>query len=103
MLIETYNCQNPGNVWREYKYNTDRHTDVAKYVARERYAWPGGYELFAVTDDGDILCPDCCRSEFTSIATSCRGDGWHTVAVGSMSETDSETICGHCGRDLNAE
>ena len=23
------------------------------------YAWPGGYPMYYVTCDGDVLCPDC--------------------------------------------
>lgn len=43
---------------------------TAKRVARERFAWPGGYELFSVMDDGGIVCNTCTRKEFRCIASS---------------------------------
>ena len=47
-------------------------------MARERYAWPGGYALALVTTDGGILCPDCVRAEY-----------W-----------EGPELCDHCGASI---
>lgn len=88
----------PGKVWREYKYNMDHGPDIARYIARTCFAWPGGYELFAVTDHGGILCYDCCYAEYLSIRTAVPGDGFYIVGYDSEANTDEFLNCDHCGR-----
>lgn len=95
-IIQEYSRNNPGKVWRRYTYNLEKPADIAKYVARTKYAFPGGYELFAITDDGGILCFDCCRADFRLIAESMPRDGWHAVAVECTANTDAEIICDNC-------
>ena len=108
--VTDYNRLNPGRVWRTYNYDLDNGADIAKYVARTRYAWPGGYELFAITNDGAALCHDCCRSEFRLIAESVRDnpsdaygycDGWRVIAVDSTASLDDSLWCDHCDRHIN--
>ena len=99
---ETHSNNNPAKVWRTYSYDLDVPAGIAKMVARERYAWPGGYELFAFTDDSSVLCNDCCWTEFYNIKTSFEGDGWHCVGYGSTAETDEEIHCSHCSREIQA-
>lgn len=69
---------------------------------RQKFAWPGGYEIFGITADGAALCCDCMRSEYQQIAsarrTSDRMSGWHVDAIMAACETDSETVCDHCGK-----
>lgn len=77
---------------------------LVKRVARDRYAWPGGYELFAITSDGGTLCNDCCRKEFRNIAHSTIGnyrDGWQCEAIDATCNIDSELNCDHCGRTIH--
>jgi hypothetical protein len=77
--------------------------DVAHLVASERYAWPGGYELYAITDDGGALCYGCCATEADVIAESNPGDGWHAVAIQSSDWLEEPTTCDHCGRSIPKE
>jgi predicted nucleic-acid-binding Zn-ribbon protein len=88
----------PITIWRDYSYDLTKCADIARYVAREKYAFPGGYELFAVTDDGGVLCHRCCKSEYYLIRTSYKGDGWHVEAMSSTAEVDDDALyCDHCG------
>lgn len=73
---------------------------IAKQVARQCHTWPGGYELFAITDDGGVLCFNCCRTEFRLIATSYQGDGRRVVGIGNASELDERIYCDHCNRGI---
>lgn len=71
------------------------------FVARERFAWPGGYALFLIMTDGAALCADCVRENFRSIAREARvahGTGWKPAGWSHVGETDSLTACEHCGR-----
>lgn len=73
----------------------------AKSVAREPYAWPGGYSRFLVTSDGGVLCPHCVRAEFSNIARYTiwgqRSSGWCAEGHGYNDESEQMT-CDHCGK-----
>jgi len=104
--IEIYSQNNPAHVWRNYIYDLDSGSDIAKYVARERYAWPGGYELYAITDDGGCLCHDCCRTEFELILWSVKNDcsdGWKVVAMQSTAMDEGLVQCDHCNKGINIQ
>lgn len=81
--------------------DTTKPMGAARYVRRERYAFPGGYALALVTADGGTLCPACVASEFHQISAAHRArvnDGWRPRAVLCEAETDSAYTCDHCGR-----
>ena len=99
--IETYGRDNPGKVWRTVVYNMNKSADIAKFVARTKFAFPGGYELFAITDDGAALCYDCCRTEFSQIVGSYPGDGWRVTGIDSMANYDDSFHCDHCNREIS--
>jgi len=70
---------------------------------RDKYAWPGGYELFGVTSDGAALCCDCMRAEYHQIAYARRhkvNDGWRVVGLDSTEACEEYLACDHCGRTL---
>lgn len=74
----------------------------AKSVAREPYAWPGGYPRFLVTTDGGVLCPTCVRKQFRCIAYSAitkQHDGWAPAAA-DINWEDSFLICDHCNERI---
>ena len=78
-------------------------TKELKQAIRHPYAWPGGYELVAVTDDGAILCMNCCRENWKLICASMRSkdnwsDGWRVVAL-TMEAVGAED----CREDGNEE
>jgi hypothetical protein len=72
---------------------------------RAKFAWPGGYCLLFVTDDGATLCADCARKEYRQVAHARRhglSSGWRIVAVSNGSECDGSAPCDHCGAELGA-
>lgn len=77
---------------------------IAKSVAREPYAWPGGYARFLITEDGGVLCPACVRSEFSQIARYTiwqqRNSGWMAAGASHTGQEDIEETecCDHCGK-----
>ena len=78
--------------------------NAAKTVARERFAWPGGYALGIATDDGACICSACVADELEQIAGSTAGDGWHPACAYYTDADDGEDcndiLCDHCGRNI---
>ena len=37
-------------------------------LAKQKYAWPGGYPLLFLMKDGGVLCPDCVVREWETIS-----------------------------------
>jgi hypothetical protein len=83
--------------WERIHAGTATPAEVSTVVGIDRYAWPGGYALYGVTDDGGALCAACCRKEGDVIAASAPGDGWHVTAYGCTVNDDDVPTCDHCG------
>jgi hypothetical protein len=71
------------------------------------YAWPGGYEIVFVCDDGATLCHKCARNVapqiMRDIAEHNRGSGWRVTGLFTTAETDERVQCDHCNRVLQKE
>lgn len=70
-------------------------------MAREKYAWPGGYSLALVMTDGAVLCPDCVRSEYRQISHETRhgmSGGWAAAAVDCAANWEESETCEHCSK-----
>jgi hypothetical protein len=65
------------------------------------HAWPGGYPMFALCDDGGALCHRCCKTESRSIGTTYGRDGWAIVGLGVNWE-DPGLFCDHCGERIES-
>ena len=86
-----------GKIKRDCKYDNM----ALKAAIRAKFAWPGGYELFGICDDGAVLCCDCMRREYHLIAHSRRhkiNDDWRVVAVECAVDYDSLIYCDHCNK-----
>lgn len=91
----------------------DKNMQELKNYVRHPYAWPGGYEIAFITDDGGILCHDCVRKNFKEVLWSTKhaqNDGWRIVGY-AMEAVDPETTremagedyisyCAHCGKEF---
>lgn len=67
--------------------------------ARQGFAWPGGYELFFVTEDGGILCHKCVRAEIERIAEAiCEDsdDGWRVTGSDNAGNLEEPLHCDNC-------
>lgn len=78
--------------------------DDGKYPA---YAWPGGYPIYYVLEDGEVLCPACMNNENGSIAytgespDSINNPGWHVVG-NDVNYEDESMFCAHCNKQIEA-
>ena len=79
-----------------------RHTipQSVKDAIRSKYAWPGGYPLYIICDDGGCICPDCAKKEYRQIAHDTvkdwRGTGWNVIGA-EINWEDASLYCEHCG------
>ena len=73
---------------------------LADRLVKQGYAWPGGYPMFAISNDGECLCKHCCYSERELIGTTTGSDGWCIVAL-DINFEDSLT-CSNCGKQIEA-
>ena len=75
-----------------------------KQAIRQPYAWPGGYPVYTILADGDLLCANCTRKNFRRIVedTKSRWDtGWKAAGVDVYWEGEA-IPCGHCGKELES-
>ena len=63
------------------------------------YAWPGGYPMYAITDDGAALCKVCCTTEADCIDNGHPADGWQILAL-DVNWEDEDMTCDHCGESI---
>lgn len=65
------------------------------------YAWPGGYPIMYLLDDGGTLCGDCANDPTNPThfpdPNGKAGDGWGIVGAYVADGDDAET-CDHCGK-----
>jgi hypothetical protein len=75
--------------------------EQVKRAIREPYAWPGGYPVYTLLADGELLCRECARSEFKQIVYATRHnlrDGWKAAGADILWEGTEE--CAHCNKEL---
>lgn len=82
-------------------------SDIERRVGKEpdkpwpAYAWPGGYAIFYLADDGELICADCMETQ-TEIHFDGDADGWRIDAAGPFGATedypDHDETCAHCNK-----
>ena len=78
-------------------------TKDIKEAIRHKYAWPGGYPLFLVTQ-GAALCVDCGRKHYRQIAYAIMhglSDGWKVEAA-DVNWEDPSLFCDHCSKRIES-
>lgn len=77
-------------------------SDFRRVFRSGPYAWPGGYPLYFVTDDGAVLSFSAVRKNrraiLSSIAYALR-DGWRIVGT-EINWEDADLICDHTGERI---
>ena len=78
--------------------------ESVKSVARNPYAWPGGYPRMVVMSDGECLCPKCARAEFKLIArATLDNDRSDWTALGDDINWEDNTLhCAHCNERIES-
>jgi hypothetical protein len=68
-----------------------------KYIVRNPFAFPGGYENFLGTSDGECICAGCCQKRYRTILKDQRvyRDRVQDVAACSAN-FDGPIVCALC-------
>jgi hypothetical protein len=75
---------------------------------RAKYAWPGGYPLYLVMNDGEALCMECARSEYKQIARAGRDNRYKALRSDWLSLgpeinwEDQSLCCVHCNKPIES-
>lgn len=78
--------------------------DIRAALRHGAYSWPGGYECFFLTDDGECICFACVRSNYRLVSQSTRegfNDGWRAVGIECTANMDGGVWCAHCNKFLS--
>lgn len=84
--------------------NINSISDFRRAVRNGPYAWPGGYPLFFITDDGAALSFAAVKAERRNIIESIahkQSDGWRVVAL-DINWEDAELYCDHTGQHIES-
>jgi hypothetical protein len=74
-----------------------------KEAIRNEYAWPGGYPLSIICNDGAAICPNCAKANWHSIAHDTL-KGWRTGwdVAGAQILWEGGNCCEQCNANLDA-
>lgn len=76
---------------------------LLRQLIRQHFAWPGGYEIFFVTPDSEVICVDCARYNYREIARDRRNrqnTGWLIRWAETTNDLDESIDCDQCGRKI---
>lgn len=82
-----------------------------KECADQRYTWPGGYEMYAVCTDGELLCMPCIKDNWRDVSFDTAADpqgwgGWAVMGIthdGEMEPDEGPVYCYHCNNPLGPD
>lgn len=74
-----------------------------KFERREwpRWAWPGGYPLFYVCADGELLCSHCACAHIKLTSDPQAEADWRIVAA-DINYEDEDLYCSHCSAHIES-
>lgn len=81
----------------------DTARELAASLRAGPYAWPGGYAIVYIVDDGELLCPPCVRNEYVSCVDAIRqrsNNGWRVIATATAETFEDGECCAHCGMPI---
>ena len=79
--------------------------NALRYAVRNKYAWPGGYEIIGITTDGGLLCSSCMTKEYKLILDAIRSEdhsGWCLSTTTTTVDFENFERCDNCNKFLDA-
>lgn len=76
--------------------------DLKQSLRNGPYAWPGGYPMYFITDDGAALSFDCVTENYKLVLDAVKhqyANGWCVVAI-EINFEDCELVCSHSGKPI---
>jgi hypothetical protein len=78
--------------------------DFRETIRAGAYAWPGGYPLYFITQDGAAICFDCAKKNARQIFADIRAKyntGWQVVAL-DINYEDADLDCDNCNKHIES-
>lgn len=82
-----------------------RNISWLKNAVRQKYAWPGGYPLSAITFDGAALCMGCVKANWKTVCHETVIKGWEMCGWGVRAVEvlwEGGNHCDNCNACLDA-
>lgn len=74
-----------------------------KYLAKHKYAWPGGYPLALLMKDSECLCADCTRENYKLIRRSIKDcDRQWEPECTFINWENSQLYCCNCYKQIES-
>ena len=69
----------------------------------QSYAWPGGYPIYFIMQDGEAMCPSCVtrNKKLINEAYADRDVQWNVVSS-SVNYEDTDLYCCNCNAKIEA-
>jgi len=65
------------------------------------YAWPGGYPVYHLCDDGECLCSTCANDKSNPVHEDEPNDGWRIIGS-DVNYEDTHLYCVHCNKRIES-
>jgi hypothetical protein len=84
--------------------NTMTTNDLKNYIRNGKYAWPGGYPMYFVANDGEALSFEAVKENYREIFSATKNkenNGWRIVGV-DVNWEDENLYCSHTGNKIES-
>lgn len=77
---------------------------LKEHIRHGKYAWPGGYPIYFLTDDGTALSYDAVKENYREVLSAVKNNdnnGWKVIAA-DVNWEDGFLYCSHTGDKIES-
>ena len=77
---------------------------LKEHIRHGKYAWPGGYPVYFLTDDGEVLSYDAVKENYRQVLSAVKNNdnnGWKVIAA-DVNWEDGFLYCSHTGNKIES-
>ena len=77
---------------------------LKEHIRHGKYAWPGGYPVYFITDDGAALSYDAVKENYREVLSAVKNhdnNGWKVIAA-DVNWEDGFLYCSHTGDKIES-
>lgn len=80
-------------------------TKELKELVRHPYAFPGGYQLFALTSDGELMCVNCVKKNFKLCLRATKANDRYSWCIDTITIVweGPNVFCCNCNKEFETE
>ena len=68
----------------------------------EKWAWPGGYPIYYVAADGELLCSHCCNDNIDQTGAAEAAEADWTIVAADINYEEPDLQCAHCDKTIES-